>query len=715
MPDAVIGSAYLQVVPKLDEGALKSGMASAGKSGSDSFSNSFKGGMSAKAVAIGNIMSNAILKGVDVASKAASEVFVEAFESYANYEQLAGGVQKIFNDMDTSQVFKDANNAWRDLNMSANDYMATINDVGAMFSATMSDQAAYDAARKGMQAISDYASGTGKNLDLLNEKFAMITRSTSSYQSIADQFSGILPATSKSFLEQAQAAGLLSDSYKSLTEVPIDEYQQALVGMLEEGTKQLGLYGNTAAETANTISGSVAGMKSAWQNWLTGIADENADMGQLTDDLVEAVGNVINTALPRIQVIAERIGPAVTDAIGGIFDSISPEAGEAFDSVADAAGRTADGLGRIAEQTAASGVLQDVAGAFSDIAEIISSADFGPIFDTLASGLNALKDFVNTLELNEAQTALRNMGEIPDVANPQTWHQSTEAVLAWDRQVKESGLTVEEYRKLTDREMTEVSRTFENNGNNLAAALESVGYILDETTGKIIKYDSQKLADKYAKVDLDDNQLVDAQGHVYTWNGTDLVDKDGNAVVDDVALVDAQGRVYVWNGTNLESKSANVNVSGASALDSIISMWESWVPSIKSVQVNASSALNSFFGDAAGGFYKLHASGGFITNGPVNLGVDRYGVSHIAGEAGREWIQKHADGTTSIVPIENRKHLEPYASTIASMIGGGGSYNVTIYAQSGDPDAIAKAFTREVEQHKRLRGGRSARVRTVHA
>ena len=104
MADAVIGRAYLQVVPKMDEGALKSGMAAAGKSGSDSFSASFSTGMNAKSVAIGNVMSTAILKGVDVASKAASDVFVKAFESYANYEQLAGGVQKIFNDMDTQLI-----------------------------------------------------------------------------------------------------------------------------------------------------------------------------------------------------------------------------------------------------------------------------------------------------------------------------------------------------------------------------------------------------------------------------------------------------------------------------------------------------------------------------------------------------------------------------------------------------------------------------------
>ena len=695
MADATIGSAYLQVIPKLDEGALKSGMASAGKKGSESFSSSFGSGMTAKSVAIGNIMSNAIMKGVDLASKAASEVFVKAFESYANFEQLTGGVQKIFNDMDTSQIFKDANNAWRDLNMSANDYMATINDVGAMFSATMGDQAAYDAARKGMQAISDYASGTGKNIDLLNDKFAMISRSTSSYQSIADQFSGVLPATSKSFLEQAQAAGYLSDEYKSLTEVPIDEYQQALVGLLEEGTKQLGLYGNTAAETADTIMGSVQGMKAAWQNWLTGIADENADMGKLTDDLVEAVGNVIDNAMPRIQEIAGRIGPAISDVLSGVLHGISPDAGDIYDKFADGLGRVADGLGRIVENAAATGVLDDIGSAFTDLIDILASSDFGPLFDTIADALHTLKDLKFAQEMDEAANALKNMGEIPDLLLPQTWHNGTEAVLAWDKQVKETGLTVEEYRKLTDREMTAVSRAFETNGNDLVKALESVGYTIDATTGKLVEYDAQALEDKRAEVQLEDGQLVDAQGHVYTWNGTELVDKDGNAVVDDKSLIDAQGNLVIWNQSNLESKEATAKV----VIDT--SAYDNWSPPVKDAAVRVSNVIGGLFA-ASGGFFNLHASGGFVTDGPTMLGYDSRGVAHIAGEAGREWIKTHADGTTSIIPIENRRYLKPYAQEIASMIGprGGivGGVTMNIYPSEGmDELAFAQHVTSELQ------------------
>ena len=680
MADAVIGRGYLQVVPKMDKGTLDSELSKAGESGSSTFARTFQGGMSAKTVAIGNIMSSAILKGVEKASQAATEVFAGAFTNFATFEQLTGGVEKIFNDMDTSRVFADANNAWHDLNMSANDYMATINDVGAMFSATMGDEAAYDAARKGMKAISDYSSGTGKNLDVLNQKFAMITRATSSYQSIADQFSGILPATSADFLEQAQAAGLLSEEYTKLTEVPIAEYQRALVSMLEKGTEELGLHGNTAAETAKTISGSIAGMQSAWSNFLTGIADEDADMGKLTDDLVEAIGNVVDNALPRVQEIADKIGPALVSAISGAIGTVSPEWAGIFDRISDGAGKVAEGFGSIIEHAEATGVLDDFATAVYNVADAVSSADFTEFFEMITNCFKGLTDFYGELKQIEADKIVDAGGALPEIMNPDTWNMALDSSGAFRKGLEDLGVTTREYGRVSASTQRQVAQEFARNGGDMEAALESAGLAVDSLTGKIEKSNSVELRDKYATVTLEDGQLLDAQGHVFTWNGTDLIDQDGNVMVDQKQLIDAQGNVVTWNGTELSSKSASVSVD-TSGIDAARNKWEWWQPVTKWAEVVVSKLG---IGDAAGGFYQLHAAGDFITNGLTNLGRDRNGITHYAGEAGREWVKLHADGTTSIVPIENQRYLRPYAETIAGMIGGGDVYNITLDYKAGD-------------------------------
>lgn len=268
------------------------------------------------------------LVAVSEVARSFADLSKQALDAYSEYEQLAGGVAKIFDEADQSAILADANRAYLDLNMSANDYLAVINQTGAAFASTMGDQQGYDTARKGMLAISDYASGTGRNLDELSEKFALITRSTGSYQSIADQFSGILPATSAGFLEQAQAAGILSSEYKKLTDVPIDEYQRAVTDMLSLGVEQMGLAGNTAAETASTVSGSLAAVTAQWQNWLVAVADGSADIDAATAVLVDAVEVAASNVVPVLGQILSTLKDQLVKALKELVDALlhnSPE------------------------------------------------------------------------------------------------------------------------------------------------------------------------------------------------------------------------------------------------------------------------------------------------------------------------------------------------------------------------------------------------------
>ena len=333
MAKSKIATAYVQVMPSMEGVAPKvsSYFGGAGKTSGASFGSNLIGTLKTALVSagIGEALKATIMEGADL-------------------EQLRGGAQKIFDEIDTSQILNDAANAYEDLNMSANEYLATINDVGAAFSATMGDEKGYAAAKAGLQAISDYASGTGKSVSALSEKFTMITRSTSSYQSIADQFSGILPATSADFLKQAQTAGFLSYQYSQLTQVPVAEYQAAVSEMLKKGVEDLNLTGNTAAETADTISGSFAAMKSSLSNVLGNLAlgeDMRPSLEALAstttiflrDNLVPTVGNIF-TALPGSistllqDLIPDNVQSVVTKAIDGFTTFVTANMPKVLDS-----------------------------------------------------------------------------------------------------------------------------------------------------------------------------------------------------------------------------------------------------------------------------------------------------------------------------------------------------------------------------------------------
>lgn len=253
------------------------------------------------------------------ATVAVGKLATDSIKAFAEYEQLVGGMQKIFNDIDYSKIAADANNAYATMNISASQYMSQIAGVGSAFAQSMGDEKGYETAKQGMQAIADFASGTGKDVDYLMGKYQAITKATTSYATIADQFAGILPATSADFLKQAQAAGFLEKKYTDLTKVPITEYQAAVTSMLEKGVGDMGLLGNTVAETAETISGSLNATKASWQNVMSVLAsgDDNAIETAL-NGLIESAGNFVG----NISGILPNVLTGVTGLITSLVEKI---------------------------------------------------------------------------------------------------------------------------------------------------------------------------------------------------------------------------------------------------------------------------------------------------------------------------------------------------------------------------------------------------------
>lgn len=385
----------------------------------DGLASSLGKGFSKAAKAVGT----ATVAAVGAASTAIGAITKSAIENFAEYEQLVGGMQKIFSEMDTTRIAQDASEAYKTLGMSASEYLTIINDVGASFASTMGDEAGYDAAKKGLTAISDYASGTGKNFNELQQKLAMITRSTSSYQSIADQFSGVLPATSDGFLKQAQAAGILSKKYKDLTKVPIDEYQNAVVEMLELGVDALGLTGNTAAEASTTLSGSLTSMKSAWKNLVTGIADDNADMEVLITNFVDTLvgnesgGGVINNILPKIGQSLEGIGKLVETTVpiivGKVPEIIKEWLPKLLDSGVSMIRTLLDGMKSNTEEIASSAtetILMLANGIMDNLPEMLATGVLiiGELLAGLAQGLPSLLARIPELVVEIAKAFAEN-------------------------------------------------------------------------------------------------------------------------------------------------------------------------------------------------------------------------------------------------------------------------------------------------------------------
>lgn len=89
--------------------------------------------------------------------------------------------------------------------------------------------------------------------------------------------------------------------------------------------------GTTALEAETTIQGSMTRMKAAWSNLITGLGREDADLGELTDNLIEAaeialdnLAPVVSRALDGIGTVLDHFKPKIIPKLNEFIDFVLP-------------------------------------------------------------------------------------------------------------------------------------------------------------------------------------------------------------------------------------------------------------------------------------------------------------------------------------------------------------------------------------------------------
>lgn len=99
---------------------------------------------------------------------------------------------------------------------------------------------------------------------------------------------------------------------------------------------EMDITGTTQREAATTIEGSVNSAKAAWQNLLTGMADDNQDFQGLVNQFVDSVATAANNILPRVQQalegvssLIEKLAPVISEKLPELITAVLPSLGEA--------------------------------------------------------------------------------------------------------------------------------------------------------------------------------------------------------------------------------------------------------------------------------------------------------------------------------------------------------------------------------------------------
>ena len=91
---------------------------------------------------------------------------------------------------------------------------------------------------------------------------------------------------------------------------------------------EMGITGTTAKEASETISGSISAAKSAWQNFLVGLADGTQNMDVLIENLVSSVVTVGKNLIPRIITTLKSIGTVLAKYVPKILAEVPKQLGK---------------------------------------------------------------------------------------------------------------------------------------------------------------------------------------------------------------------------------------------------------------------------------------------------------------------------------------------------------------------------------------------------
>lgn len=301
-----------------------------------------------------------------------------ALSSVGALEQNVGGVETLFGDT-ADAVIAAADRAYQTAGMSANDYMSTVTSFSASLLQSLGGNTE-EAAKVADMAIIDMADNANK----MGTSMDMIQNA---YQGFAKQNYTMLDNLKLGYGgTKTEMERLLADAQK-LTGVKYDinnlnDVYQAIHVIQEE----MGITGTTAKEASETLEGSMAAAKAAWDNFMNG----SGDADQLADAFATAADNIVKNLaeiIPRFAETLPALAGAIVSQIPGLAAAIVPAVLSAGQSILEQARDAVTAFDFVA---AAEDVVQK-------ITDFISSDGLGSFLGCLVDILTGIVNGISSM------------------------------------------------------------------------------------------------------------------------------------------------------------------------------------------------------------------------------------------------------------------------------------------------------------------------------
>lgn len=299
----------------------------------------------------------ALGQGIKSIGSAFVDITKQSVSQYSEYEQLVGGVQKLYGNMgmsvedyaasvgksvsevsgdwqrlETAQnlVMSNAEQAYATAGMSMNEYM----DTATSFSAALINSLGGDTIKAAemtdvaMRSISDNFNTFGGDIGMIRgafqgfakQNYTMLDNLKLGYGGTKTEMERLIADAN----EYAKTIGETSD-------MSIDSFAD-IVRAIDLVQRKQNIAGTTAREAATTIQGSLGMLRSAWDNLLTGLSDADADISQLVDNVISSAKTVISNVMPAVSqaissmaTLITEVAPVIMAEIPNLIQTILPE------------------------------------------------------------------------------------------------------------------------------------------------------------------------------------------------------------------------------------------------------------------------------------------------------------------------------------------------------------------------------------------------------
>lgn len=293
-----------------------------------------KVGSAASTVGKGIFTVAANVAAVSVAATTAGAAAVSALttlavNSYADYEQLVGGVETLYKDS-AAKVQQYAADAYKTSGMTANEYMTTATSYAAALVSSLGGDTE-QAAELSNMAVSDMADNWnkfGSSADSVQDAYNGFAKGQ--FQ-LLDNLKLGYGGTKEEMERLLDDANKLNAAQGKYTDYSIDSFSDIILAIHDIQT-EYDITGTTAKEASTTISGSLSAAKAAWANLVTGVADDNANFGQLISNFVDSATTAASNIIPRVEValngaakLIESLVPPIMAELPGLIETVLPQ------------------------------------------------------------------------------------------------------------------------------------------------------------------------------------------------------------------------------------------------------------------------------------------------------------------------------------------------------------------------------------------------------